>query len=336
MSLLLALSVAEGLALTQEDGRVLEALGRTARKLAEEAGPSVVSLEVDRDPRSDAEGFNPNQGAVKDYYRRPKGPVTGTVIDADGLILTSWFNVSGTVRSMTVVLASGVRHKARLLGVDKGNDLALLAIDAKGLPVLRTARMDAVKTGQFAFVLGRSPDPARVTITDGIISATHRMKETAFQLDAEMNFGSSGGPVLDAEGRLVGIACRVTPKASWGQSGGVGFATRMDVIERVLPDLKAGKIIEKLRVPWIGINSADSTDPPGVRVVEVYSGTPAEGAKLEAGDVIVAVGDDKVGSMVDLRRAIQTRAIGSEVRLKIVRKGAEQTVALTLAENPND
>lgn len=331
MSLLLALVL-----LQEGEGRVLEALGRAARRLAEEAGPSVVGLEVDRDPRSDPEGFNPNQGAVKDYYKRPAGPVTGTVIEADGLILTSWFNVSGVVRSLTVVLSSGQRHRARLLGVDKGNDLALLSIEARGLPVLRSARMDQVKTGQIAFVLGRSPDPARVTITDGIISATHRMKETAFQLDAEMNFGSSGGPVLDMNGRLVGIACRVTPKASWGQSGGVGFAARMDVIERVLPELKAGKIIEKLRVPWIGIASADSEDPKGVRVAEVYSGTPAEAAKLEAGDVITAVGDDKVASISDLRAAIQTRAIGSEVRLKIVRKGVEQTVAVTLAENPND
>jgi S1-C subfamily serine protease len=332
VSLLLALA----LQLPDEEGRLFSALGGVARRLVEQVGPSVVALEVDRDPDQDPDGANPAAGGVKDYYTRPAGLVSATVLEADGHLLTSYFNVSGTIRSLTAVLPSGRRCRARLLGVDKGNDVALVKIEEAGLPVLRTARADEVKTGRFAFVLGRAPDAGRVTITDGIVSAVHRMKQTAFQVDAEMNFGSAGGPVVDAHGRLLGIACRINPKASWGQSGGIGFVARIDAIERVLPELKAGKVIEKLRVPWIGIGGADSAEPRGVRIQEVYGGSPAEAARLKADDVITAVDGEAVGSIVELQRAIQARKIGAEVRLTILREGREQRLSVKLGENPNE
>lgn len=317
------------------EARFTRSLGKIAAAVAETASPSVVAIEVDRDPRTDADGFNPNQGASPDYYRRPEGPVSGTIVGADGWILTSHFNVSGDVRAIKVRQDSKT-WPAKLVGYDRSRDIALLKIEAEGLPVLRTAVMDELKTGSVVFVMGRSPDASRPTITDGIVSATHRFKETALQVDAEMNFGSTGGPCLDARGRLVGIASHINPKASWGQSGGVGFVTRIDSIDQVLDALKKGEKIEKARTPWIGILGGDSEEPEGVRIQEVLGGSPAEAADLKAGDVITRVDGVPIASMATLQTLVQSRKIGAEVKLTIVRDGKEIERAVMLGENPNE
>ncbi|OGG48869.1 MAG: hypothetical protein A3F84_28145 [Candidatus Handelsmanbacteria bacterium RIFCSPLOWO2_12_FULL_64_10] len=325
-------------ALAQEDdleAKFTRSLGKVAAAVAEASAPSVVAIEVDRDPRSDGDGFNPNQGAAPDYYRRPEGLVSGAIVGADGWILTSYFNVSGEIRGIKVRQDSKT-WPAKLVGYDKPKDIALLKIEAEGLPVLRTAVMEEIKTGRTVFVMGRSPDASRATITDGIVSAVHRFKESAIQVDAEMNFGSTGGPCLDAQGRLVGIAAHINPKSSWGQSGGVGFVTRIDAIEGVLEKLKKGEKIEKAKTPWIGILGADSEDPEGVRVQEVLSGSPAEAAKLEADDVIVEVDGKKVATLAELQQTVQGRKVDQDVTLTIVRKGKEQKVKVTLGENPNE
>lgn len=326
------------LALLQEDdleAKFTRSLGKVAGAVAEAAAPSVVAIDVDRDPRSDAEGFNPNQGAAPDYYSRPAGLVSGTIVGADGWILTSYFNVSGDVRAIKV-RQDGKTWPAKLVGYDKSKDIALLKIEAEGLAVLRTAAMEELKTGSIVFVMGRSPDASRPTVTDGIVSAVHRFKETALQVDAEMNFGSTGGPCLDARGRLVGIASHINPKASWGQSGGVGFVTRIDAIESILEKLKQGEKIEKAKTPWIGILGGDSEDPPGVRIQEVLGGSPAEAAKLEADDVITEVDGKKVATLAELQQTVQAMKVEQEVTLTIDRKGKEQKVKVTLGENPNE
>lgn len=321
------------------EARFTRSLGKLAGKISKQVAPSVVALRIDRG--KDPEGFNRSGGASPGYYRRPKGLVSGTVIEKDGTILTSYFNVSGEIRKITVILPSGKEHEAKLLGYDKGLDVAVLKIDAKDLPILRTARMDGVRQGNIVFVIGRSPDPARPTITEGIISATHRMKENAVQLDAEINFGSSGGPVVDLEGHMIGIAGKVSPKASWGQSGGVGFAIRIDKIQSVLPRLKKGEKIEKQKNAWIGILLGDSEDPEGVRIQEVLGGSPAEAAELKRDDVIIKLNGNKIRSVIALQQAIRTRAVGEEVTLTILRQKEddswrEQTIKIKLGENPNE
>lgn len=324
------------LALLQEDdleAKFARSLGKVAGAVAEAAAPSVVAIEVDRG--ADSDGFNPNQGAAPDYYRRPEGLVSGVIVGADGWILTSHFNVSGDIRGIKV-RQDDQSWPAKLVGYDKSKDIALLKIEAEGLPVLRTAPIADLKTGHVVFVMGRSPDASRPTITEGIVSATHRFKETAIQVDAEMNFGSTGGPCLDIEGRLVGVASHINPKASWGQSGGVGFVTRIDSIEASLEALKKGEKIEKARTPWIGILGADSEDPEGVRIQEVLSGSPAEAAKLEADDVITEVDGKRVASLAELQQTVQARKVDQEVTLTIVRKGKEEKIKVTLGENPNE
>jgi serine protease Do len=320
------------LAAAQEDPEALylRSIGRLAARICEDVGPSVVSIEVDRDPATDKEGFNANQGAAPDYYRRPAGPVSGTILESDGFILTSYFNVSGDVRKIDVTLASGRRLRAKLLGVDKGNDLALLKVEATELPIARLAPLEEVKPGQIVFVVGRAPDPTRATVTDGIVSATQRMDRGAIQVDAEMNYGSSGGVVVDVRGRALGIACRINPKVPWGQSGGVGFVARADVVLKALPDLKAGKVIEKPKTPWLGVLTADA--PDGVRIQEVLSGSPAEQAGLKAGMVITKFDDKEVKTVADLRRLIRAKSVGDEVWVTVNLRRFK----VVLAANPNE
>jgi serine protease Do len=158
----------------------------------------------------------------------------------DGYIATSAFNVSGTIKSISVQTHDGKRYKARILRRDRELDLALLKIDAKGLPVLKEGKPRKLRQGSFVAVIGRSPDPFRPTIVWGIVSARNRFRATTFQTDAKMNFGNVGGPVVDLDGKLLGIAShvkaqnRVRGRIAWVQSCGIGFATKIKFIRRWL------------------------------------------------------------------------------------------------------
>ncbi len=299
-----------------------EALARVLEKLREKAARSVVAVEVERSADPEGTGVGGAVSAHRDYYNRPEGPASGVVYEADGFILTSLFNVSGTIRKdgIRVTLPDGTVHPAELLGTDGRRDIALLKIDAKGLPTLPKADLRGLGQGAFVAAVGRSPDKRVPTINLGILSALSRMNDTAVQTDAEMNYGNAGGALVTLKGELVGVACHVKPRSHWGQSGGIGFACKTAEIDKVLDRLKRKERIEAEKVPFLGIAiGGGDPDAPGLQVGRVEPGSPAEKAGLKEGDVIVELGGVKVVDFEDFRGALLSQKIGQEVAIKVRR-----------------
>jgi S1-C subfamily serine protease len=294
-------------------------------KLRETVGKSVVAIDVERD--ADPDGIT-GSGAVaqhRDYYNRPKGPTSGLIYE-DGFVLTSRFNVSGTIRKngLKVTLWDGRQILGELVGSDEQRDIALVRIDAKGFPVLPHADASAVGQGTFVALLGRSPDRSHVTVNVGILSATSRMNRTAVQTDAEMNYGNVGGPLVTLKGELIGVACNIKPDTVWGQSGGVGFACKTAEIDKLLERMKKGEHIAAEKRPFLGIRAGEGNpDVEGIQIVDVLKDSPAEKAGIKKEDVLVELGGAKITDSESLKEALEPHKIGEEVELKVVRKAKE-------------
>lgn len=306
-------------------------------KLRDRAAKSVVAIEVERD--NDPDGIT-GSGAVsqhRDYYNRPKGPASGVIYESDGFILTSRFNVSGGIRKhgLKVFLWDGREIEGELLGTDEQRDIALVRIEASGLPVLPHADLSTVTQGTFVALLGRSPDKSNPTLNFGILSALNRMNKTAVQTDAEMNYGNAGGALITLKGELIGIACNIKPDTVWGQSGGVGFACKSSEIDQLLGRLKKGERIEAEKKPFLGIRPGEGNpDVEGVQIAEVIKDSPAEKAGLRKDDVLTEFAGLKITDFESLKEALDLQKIGQEVPLKVMRKAkdgwAEQSFKLKL------
>jgi len=320
---------------------IADAMARTLRKVRDSVAKSVVAIEVSRTEDPEGEAGSGPSGAHQDYYNRPAGPASGTVLTADGFILTSAFNVSGEIRRITVILSNGARVEAKRLGVDRNLDLALLKIEAKGLPILPRAKLEDARVGDFVAVVGRAPEAHAPTINQGILSALGRQKGTAVQTDAELNYGNVGGPLVNLAGELIGVTSHILPRAPWGQSSGVGFAIKMAEIDKVLEELKKPpEIGSTTKEPWIGVIAAEApkgTD--GVLVDRILPNSPAEEAGLDPGDLIVGAAGRPVKSLDGLKAILASKKVGEEIELSIRRaKGAAtetKKIKIKLADNPN-
>jgi S1-C subfamily serine protease len=302
-------------------------------KAAEKAGLSVVAIRVDREPESaprtgPAPGLRGRFGIPPEdiFARRPSGWCTGLVVEPSGTILTTYFNVSGKVNSIKVRLGDGRTLDATLLGYNGTYDLAALKVEAEGLPVLKRARLDDLRVGQPLVALGRAPDSKSMTVNPGIVSASSRLG------------GNVGGPVVDLEGRLVAVSCKVDVKFAsvYGQNSGVGFAITHDRFTNVLADLKAGKNEAEARRPFLGIQYDSKSTKEGVELESVQAGTAAEKAGLKARDIIVEFDGRKVTLFDDLREAILRKAPGDRVKVKVLRGEDEMEFDVALGWAPGE
>jgi len=298
-------------------------LAQLLRKLRTEVGRSVVAIEVQRETDPDGHG---GRGAVaqhEDYYNRPKGPTSGVIYEADGFILTSYFNISGGLKKdgIKVTLASGKECSAELLGFDEQRDIALLKIAEKGLPALPKADYSKLSQGLFVVLVGRSPDKENPTINLGILSAMSRMEKAAVQTDAEMNYGNVGGALVNLRGELVGVACGIKPKTPWGQSGGVGFACKTAEIDALLPRLKNREHILAEKKPFLGIRPGEGNpEVEGLQIVEVLKDSPAEKAGIKKDDVLTELDGKKLTDFESLRDVLSEKKVGDDVTIKAKRK----------------
>jgi S1-C subfamily serine protease len=315
------------------DQDIRGSLSRTLMKLRDKVSPSVVAIWVER--TSDPEGVGPRgkRQAQADYNSRPKGHCSGTVISKDGWVITSAFNVSGTVTRIAVKIAGPGgelrEFEAKLVGYDKEKDVALLKVEpGRDLPVLPRSDFGEVKSGDLAVVVGRAPDPENPTLNMGIVSSTHRFGGTHLQSDAEMNFGNVGGPIVDARGRLLGIACQIRPGTHWGQSGGVGFALRADKLDALVERLKKGEKIDKPVAEagrgFLGVVAAGGAEVEGALVGDVLPDSPAAKAGIKVGDIVVEFDGKAVKSAEDLDKLIKTKKAGDRVNVKVKRSGDKE------------
>ncbi len=325
--------------------------------------------------------FVTNRGAQRSTSSRPSipglpqlpqeplpqtGTGSGVIIDDQGHILTNNHVVEGADQ-LDVTLSNGDTVKATLLGRDTGNDLAVLRIDVdpSKLTVAPLGDSSLLKAGQLAIAIG-NPFGLERTITVGVISSVGRTYSGGsstrpirdmIQTDAAINPGNSGGPLLNSEGKVVGITTAIESPVRG--SVGVGFAVPINAAQRELSDLIAGKAISH---PWLGIAGGQVTSSlaqqleipaEGVYVVQVTPDSPASDAGLrgairsqartpsqqmpKGGDVILAVDGQKVNKVEDISSYLDAnKRPGDTVSLTIRRDGNEQEVKVTLGEWPED
>jgi putative serine protease PepD len=268
---------------------------------------------------------------------------TGFVVDTKGDIVTADHVVAGA-SSVTVTFQNGATRTAKVLGGDTGTDVAVLNVSAAGLTLhpLALGSLSGHRIGDPLAVIGDPFDVPR-SLSTGVISGLDRSIQApngfniphALQTDAAINPGNSGGPVLDAGGRVVGIADQIATGGSGSDSStGVGFAVPSDIIKSELSQLEAGVVPGHA---FLGVSATDATDSSGdagALVQSVQSNGAAAAAGVKAGDLIVALGSAKIGGVNDLVAATATHKPGDRTTLTVMRGGKRTSLTITLAKQP--
>jgi len=313
---------------------------RAFRAALARVAPCIVTIEVHggvapptpKQPR----GRRRRRRSIGPVAKAGEGPTTGLIISPEGHIITSTFNFLRQPPVITVTLRDGSVHLARLLGRDDTRKLCLLKIDGvRGLPVPAVAPRDRLRVGQWAIALGLGYGGGQPALSAGILSALSRIFGKAVQTDANISPANYGGPLVDIEGRVIGICTPLSPRhgayadgVAWYDSG-VGFAIPLDGLDPVIQQMKAGKNIQPGR---LGIRpAARPAKGGGVAVQSVQKGSAAEKAGIRAGDVIVALDGQAIGELADLLLALGRRVAGDVVEVKLRRKEGELVVRATLA-----
>jgi serine protease Do len=333
----------------------LESLNQERRTLVNSVVPSVVAvktstkLAIRREYGVDPfEFFFPNQRRSRDprdeaLVQNSLG--SGVIVTNEGHIITNNHVVTDRqgrpVDQIEVQLSDGRTKKARLVGADDQVDLAVLKIDEPGVKPLKLADSDMVQPGDFVLAIG-NPLGFEETVTDGIISSKGRPNRSdAFagllQTNAAINPGNSGGPLINIRGEVIGINTAIA--STTGGSQGLGFAIPSNTVHMALESLlKQGRIIRG----YLGIQTgplqrgATGSDTAGVTVGEVVSGSPAEEAGLQAGDVIRKFDGHEVQNLRALRTLVAQAPLDKQVELQIVRNGKPLTVKTQIKEQPVD
>jgi S1-C subfamily serine protease len=299
--------------------------------------------------RLDRFSFRRASPEARAYRRRPAGFATGILLDADGHVLTSLYNVAGDVKSIAVRIPGREPLPARVVSRSPHDDLALLKLDAAAgggealaslvvpggfqAPVWADAE---ARAGTFVLALGRSPDPERLTVTKGIVSAGGRSGGRLIQTDAELNYGNTGGPLVDLDGRIVAVASFVGhTQLQWGLNSGVGFGATAATVLALLPRMKEGKDIEPPRPPVLGVRGdPDEPETEGARIRDVTAGSGAAQAGIRAGDVIIEIDGTALQNFHQLRRVIFEKKPGDLVKAKVRREGGVVEVEARLGTIP--
>lgn len=283
-------------------------------EVVEEVVPSVVSVSTTRLARTQLSRVVP-----------VKGQGSGVILTDTGFIVTNAHVIEGA-RDVDVTLHDGHSFKAVVVGESKVRDLAILKIDAEGLNPLEMGESGSLKVGQFAIAVG-NPLGLGSTVTFGMVSAVDRtiqsqrsFLEGLIQTSAQINPGNSGGALVDTEGRLIGVPTAMIP---WSQ--GIGFAIAVNTLKGVFDELvETGTV----RTPWMGIvgvtlNKGIASHyniqvEKGALLVEVPKG-PSRNMDLQSGDVIVAIDDEDITGMEDLRSRIMKSKVGDKLRVRFQR-----------------
>jgi S1-C subfamily serine protease len=313
-----------------------------------------------------------NRGYVYDFFMQAvpqEGSGSGFVYDQEGHIVTN-YHVIENAEELSVTLANGKVYDAKVIGVDPTNDLAVIGLNADvDLPnPIMLADSGNLRVGQFVVAIG-NPFGLERTLTTGVISALGRVIQSpednrfigeAIQTDAPINPGNSGGPLLDLKGRVIGVNSQIISPSQ--ASAGIGFAVSANTVRRVVPELIARGYYPH---PWLGATMLTLTPAnanvfrdggmqvpveAGLLVSEVTPGGPADRAGIRGGDrvmragryqlllggdIITAINGKPVGDFQELTVYLETQTkVGDSVQATIVRDGQEQTLAVTLGEQP--
>jgi putative serine protease PepD len=270
-----------------------------------------------------------------------QGLGSGVIYDKNGYILTAAHVVEGAGDQVTVRLADGTKLTGRVVGTDAGTDIGVVKVDRNNLQPAALALKVQLQVGQTAVAIG-SPFGLEGSVTSGVVSAVNRSLPAGrggsgsvfevIQTDAPINPGNSGGALADRQGRVIGINDSIQSES--GGNEGVGFAVPIDIAAASATRIVQGKSTAS---GYLGVGGTDPTlGRAGALINEVVSGSPAEKAGLQVGDLVVAVNGKQVQSMDDLAAQVRLLGPGQRATLTVVRGGKEQTVTATLTNRPNE
>lgn len=347
--------------------------------LVKKVQPAVVSIAISKEVRSFSnrtgpnifpfddffEGFGfpfrvetpapqPQQGESQGGKKQVVGGGTGFIVSSDGLILTNKHVVADDAAEYTVVTNDGKQYVAKVLAQDPVNDLALIQIEAKGLPTVTLGDSDKIAIGQTVVAIGNSLAQFPNTVTKGVVSGLGRrvtagdnrglseVIEGAIQTDAAINPGNSGGPLVNLKGEVIGINTAVSQA---GQL--IGFAIPVNEAKRAITSVKkSGKIVR----PWLGVRYVIVTKELakenqlsvdyGALVLRgekqtdfaVIPGSPADKAGIVENDIILEIDGSRIDTDHSLVRLIARKNPGETIELKVLSKGKEKVVKVELGE----
>ncbi|MBI3525298.1 MAG: DegQ family serine endoprotease [Betaproteobacteria bacterium] len=330
--------------------------------IVERYGPAVVNVSVTGKVQQtgmagNSPGFDPNE-MFPDFFRRfgplfphppeggqiIRGQGSGFIVSSDGVILTNAHVIDGA-QEVTVKLTDRRELKAKVLGVDRQTDVAVLKIDATNLPIVHFGDPNATRVGEPVLAIG-SPFGFENSATSGIVSAKSRSLPDGtyvpfIQTDVAVNPGNSGGPLFNTRGEVIGINSQIFTRT--GGYEGLSFAIPIDVATKVEKQLmEHGKVTRGrlgITIQEVDQALADSfglKKPHGALVSSVEKGSPAEHAGIEAGDIVVRLGDKEINHSADLPALVADLKPGTATQLEVIRKGANKIVAVTVGEMKTD
>lgn len=276
--------------------------------------------------------------------RRGAGFGSGFIISEDGYIVTNAHVVDGA-SEISVSLPDRRQYKAELVGADKRTDVALLKVDASGLPVLELGDSDGLNVGQWVLAIG-SPFGFEYTATQGIVSALSRSLPDEnyvpfIQTDVAVNPGNSGGPLFDTDGQVIGVNSQIFSRS--GGYMGLSFAIPASVVKNVVAQIKDTGYVSR---GWLGVliqnvdqNLAKSFGmdrPEGALVSKVTPQSPAAKAGLRTGDVIMSFNGQKIGRSSNLPPLVGVVPVGQAVGVDVLRNGKLKSLQVTIAELAED
>lgn len=319
---------------------ITEAVARVA--------PAVVTVQTEVVERVPADVFEQFFGG-RSGTRAAAGLGSGFIIRPDGAIVTNAHVVAGATR-ISVAMRDGTTYPARLVGIDETNDLAVLKIDARNLPVSPLGNSSNLLIGEWAIAIGNpygfilaNTEPS---VTVGVVSGTGRnlaaqsegsgVYVDMIQTDASINPGNSGGPLVNAVGEVIGVNSSIFSPS--GGSVGIGFAIPINRARRVAEDLLAHGVVRR---PWVGIQPLLSRPqagrPPtnGVVVASVVPGSPAEKSGIRAGDVIVRARDRTLKNPYDWYAELLELRVGESDTIVVKRGTREMPVTVGVVDLPD-
>jgi len=287
----------------------------------------------------------PGMGPNDQQQRQMSATGSGFILESDGYIITN-AHVVGEADSIIVKLADKREFQAKLLGIDRRTDVALLKIDAKDLPAVKLGNPKNIKVGEWVAAIG-SPFGLENTMTVGVVSAKGRALPQQenyvpfIQTDVAINPGNSGGPLFNTNGEVIGINSQIYSRT--GGYMGLSFAIPIDVAMDVADQLKNnGKVVRG----WLGIAIQEVTDEltealglkdkSGALVAAVNKGAPAGKAGIEAGDVILKFNNKEIETSSDLPKYVRLTKPNNVVPVEIWRKGNIKTLRVKIGEMPDD
>ena len=271
-----------------------------------------------------------------------RGAISGSgfLISADGYLLTNYHVIETALKKelpVTVMLWSGQEDSARIVGGDSASDVALLKIQGENFPYVTLGNFEDTQVGEQIYVIGNPLGELTYSMTAGIVSALDRsipvsntLSIDMFQIDAAINTGNSGGPIINRFGQVIGLA-----SAKYSSSGveGLAFGIPINNAIKVVDDISSYGYVRGR--PWLGItvgNASEHGYEPGGIVLEVVPGSAAEKAGLRVDDISLEAGGRTIGGLADLLRAKNDWSAGDTVELIVLREGERLTLRITLDE----